>query len=459
MNFIDQEEQVIHILKDKLPSQAKYHIMTYGCQMNEHDSEKISWILEQVGFHATPDPQEADLILLNTCSIRHSAEDKVYGKLGELKHQKKQRDLTIAVCGCMMQREESRNKVLEKCKHVDIIFGTNNIHKLPALLLDHYETKKRTIDIDESFQSIDDKLLANRYYPYKSFVNIMYGCNNFCSYCIVPYTRGREVSRPSQDILNEVRALVASGVLEITLLGQNVNSYAPALENGYSFTHLIYDLAKIQGLKRIRFMTSHPKDISDDLLMAFKDLDSLCNFLHLPVQAGSNSVLRKMNRRYSREDYMRKIDKVKNLVPDIALCTDIMVGFPEESEDDFQDTLDLVKYVQYDSAFTFLYSPREGTPAAEKVHQIPKEIKQDRFNRLTDTLYPIFEKKNKALVGKTLEVLVEDHSKHDKSMLTGRTEGFKLTHFRGGDRLIGKILPIKITSANSFNLEGEFIGS
>ncbi len=457
MYSINQEEQIIHILKESLAPDASHHIMTYGCQMNEHDSEKISWVLEQAGFKPTEDPDQADLILLNTCSIRHSAEDKVYGKLGELKHQKRKRKLTIAVCGCMMQRKESRDCVLKKFKHVDIIFGTNNIYKLPSLILEHYETGRPVLDIEENFQTEDDALLANRYYPYKSFVNIMYGCNNFCSYCIVPYTRGREVSRPSQDILREVKNLVKSGVAEITLLGQNVNSYAPALEDGYSFTNLIYDLAEIDGLKRIRFMTSHPKDISKDLLIAFRDLDPLCNFLHLPVQAGSNFILDKMNRHYHREDYMRIIDQVKSLVPDIALCTDIMVGFPEESERDFEDTLDLVRYVEYDSAFTFLYSPREGTPAAKNPNQIPKEVKQARFNRLTDTLYPIFERKNKQLIGQTMDVLVEGVSKQDKTMLTGRTESFKLTHFKGDKNLIGKILPIRIHSANSFNLEGELV--
>lgn len=285
----------------------------------------------------------------------------------------------------------------------------------------------------------------------------MYGCNNFCSYCIVPFTRGREVSRPSKDIFKEVQTLVDSGVLEITLLGQNVNSYRPDLEGDYNFTRLIYDLAEIQGLERIRFMTSHPKDISDELLKAFKDLDKLCNFLHLPIQAGSNRVLEKMNRKYTREDYLRKIYRLRDLVPDIALCTDIMVGFPEESEEDFQDTLDLVREVEYDAAFTFLYSPREGTKAARNPNQVPQEVKKDRFDRLLDTMYPIFEKKNKALIGKTLDVLVEGESKHNGRMLSGRSDGFKLVHFEGEKDLIGKIVPVKIQEANSFNLGGERI--
>lgn len=457
MNYIDQEDALNYAIKEKLGSNAKYHIMTYGCQMNEHDSEKISWVLDQAGLQATDQIDEADLILLNTCSIRHSAENKVYGKLGELKAKKRERNLIIAVCGCMMQRKESRELVLEKFKQVDIIFGTNNIHKLPDLLLQHLETGDRIVNIEHSFQATDDQLWANRYFSYKSFVNIMYGCNNFCSYCIVPFTRGREVSRPSKDILKEVQTLVDSGVLEITLLGQNVNSYRPDLEGDYNFTRLIYDLAEIQGLERIRFMTSHPKDISDELLKAFKDLDKLCNFLHLPIQAGSNRVLEKMNRKYTREDYLRKIYRLRDLVPDIALCTDIMVGFPEESEEDFQDTLDLVREVEYDAAFTFLYSPREGTKAARNPNQVPKEVKKDRFDRLLDTMYPIFEKKNKALIGKTLDVLVEGESKHNGRMLSGRSDGFKLVHFEGEKDLIGKIVPVKIQEANSFNLGGERI--
>ena len=434
-------------------------VITHGCQMNEHDSEKITWLLEKMGYSFVNEIDEATLVILNTCSVRHSAEDKVYGQLGNLKNLKsKKKDIKVAVCGCMMQREESRNYVIEKFPNVDIIFGTNNIWRLPELLSLSFDGKKLAIDIEENPLSIDNTLGANRLYNFKSYVNIMYGCNNFCSYCIVPYTRGRETSRRPLEIIREIEELAKNGTKEVTLLGQNVNSYGKTFDDKFSFANLLEEINDIKGIERIRFMTSHPKDISDELIYSFKNLDKLCNFLHLPVQAGSSKVLKMMNRKYTKEDYLRKIDKVKNVNPNIALSTDIMVGFPGESEEDFLDTLDLVKKVEYDTAFTFIYSMRENTPAA-RMDQVPDKVKHERFERLLDILYPIQERKNKAFIGRDVDVLVEDFSKKDESNVSGRTDEFKLINFKGNKSDIGKILKVRVTNANSFSLVGEKIES
>lgn len=451
--------EYIRNIKENI-DEKKALVITHGCQMNEHDSEKITWLLEKMGYSIVNDIDDADLIILNTCSVRHSAEDKVYGQLGNLKNLKsKKRNLKIAVCGCMMQREESRNYVIEKFPNVDIIFGTNNIWKLPELLSLSYDGKKLAMDIEENALNIDDSLGANRLYNFKSYVNIMYGCNNFCSYCIVPYTRGRETSRRPGEIIKEIEELAKNGTKEVTLLGQNVNSYGKTFENNYTFADLLEEVNDIKGIERIRFMTSHPKDISDELIYSFKDLDKLCNFLHLPVQAGSSNVLKMMNRKYTKEDYLRKIDKIKNVNPKIALSTDIMVGFPGESEEDFLDTLDLVKKVEYDTSFTFIYSIRENTPAANRKDQVPDKVKHERFERLLDVLYPIQEKKNKAYIGKTVPVLVEDISKKDASNVSGRSNEFKLVNFKADKSDIGKIVNVRIKDANSFSLVGEKIES
>lgn len=452
----DDLSEILYNLKSYTENK-KAVILTYGCQMNFHDSEKISWLLEQMDFKIIEDINEADLIILNTCSIRKSAEDKVYGKLGELKHLKKLKNsLKVCVCGCMMQRQESRDIVKEKFENVDIIFGTNNIYKFPQLLLKAYKDNEKVIDIEENYTNDDNNLGANRLYNFKSFINIMYGCNNFCTYCIVPYTRGREKSRRPKEILNEIRDLAAHGTKEVTLLGQNVNSYGKNLDEKYTFTDLLKMINEVDGIERIRFMTSHPKDFSDELIYAFRDLDKLSNFLHLPVQAGSSKILKLMNRHYTKEQYLEKIYKIKEIVPEIALSTDIMVGFPGETEEDFLETIDLCKKVEYDSSFTFIYSVREGTIAANK-EQIDEAIKHQRFNRLLDLLYPIQLRKNKAEIGKVKKVLVEDVSKTNKEALSGRTEEFKLVNFKGSGDLIGKIIPLKITDANTFSLTGEII--
>ncbi|WP_308533921.1 tRNA (N6-isopentenyl adenosine(37)-C2)-methylthiotransferase MiaB [uncultured Peptoniphilus sp.] len=458
--FENSVNEYIRKVKDITNNLLFAKVITHGCQMNEHDSEKIKWLLNKMGYKLTEDDNLANLIILNTCSVRHSAEDKVYGQLGNFKRLKEEnKNLKIAVCGCMMQRKESRNYVIDKFENVDIIFGTNNIWKLPELLFESYNGEKLALDIENKYSDLDNNLGANRLYSYKSYVNIMYGCNNFCTFCIVPYTRGREASRRPEDIINEIKGLVQRGSKEITLLGQNVNSYGKNLDNKISFAELLYKINDIDGIERIRFMTSHPKDISDELIYAFKDLDHLCNFLHLPVQAGSSRVLKLMNRRYTKEDYLRKIDKIKTVNPNIALSTDIMVGFPGETEEDFDQTLSLVKEVKYDTSFTFLYSMRGGTPAAKSPNQVPDKIKHDRFQRLLDILYPIQYEKNKKFLNRDVKVLVEDISKKDDTKVQGRNDEFKLVNFTGTKEDIGKIIDVKITDFNSFSLVGEKIGN
>ena len=436
----------------------KYLIRTYGCQMNEHDSEKISWILNKMDYIETDTMEEADFIIYNTCLIRENAELKVYGNLGALKQLKREKpDLMIAVCGCMMQKEEVRNVITSKYRHVDIIFGTHNIHKLPQLVNNYQKTGKTVVDVLEDSREIVEDIDANRKYSYKAFVNIMYGCNNFCTYCVVPYTRGRENSREPENIIKEIEGLAQSGCKEVTLLGQNVNSYGKSLDKNYDFVDLLKDINNIEGIERIRFMTSHPKDISDKLINAFGELDKLCEHLHLPVQSGSNSILNKMNRRYTRENYIETISKLQNVVPNISITTDIIIGFPGETEEDFNHTLELVKEVQYDSAFTFLYSIREGTKAAEMEDQIDDKIKHERFQKLSDTLNDISLTNNKKLIGETFDILVEEISKNNEEVLTGRTRGNRLVHFKGKEDLIGTIVNVKIESAKTFTLEGSIV--
>lgn len=436
----------------------KYLIKTFGCQMNEHDSEKISWVLEGMGYEKTDIKEEADLIIFNTCAIRKTAEEKVYGQIGELKDLKRKNpNLVISICGCMMQREEVLEIITTKHRHVDIIFGTNNIHKLPQLINNYEKTGKTVIDILEENREIDESIESNRTHSFKSFVNIVYGCNNFCTYCIVPYTRGRELSRDPEKILEEIEKLAKDGCKEVTLLGQNVNSYGKTLAKEYSFADLIKDIDKIDGIERIRFMTSHPKDISDDLINLYGELDKLCNHLHLPVQSGSNRVLKLMNRKYTKEDYLKIINKVRLVNPNISITTDIIIGFPGETEEDFNETLELVKEVGFDGAYTFLYSIREGTPAATMENQIDNKVKNDRFNRLMDTLHPFGLKYNEKLLNKTVEVLVEEVSKNNEKILSGRTNSGKLVHFEANEDLIGKLVNVKITNVKTFTLEGVLI--
>lgn len=432
-----------------------FHITTFGCQMNEHDSEIMAGLLIENGYVQASSRDEADIVIFNTCSIRENADKRFFGTLGQLKHRKEQEkeNFTVCVCGCMMQQQHITDTLKAKYPWVDVVCGTHNFHELPKLLENLYTEKKKQFDIWPD-GGITENLPAERLFRHKSFVNIMYGCNNFCSYCIVPYTRGRERSRRPQDILREVHHLSADGVREITLLGQNVNSYKGEEAD---FTDLIYMLAEVEGIERIRFMTSHPKDLSDKLIGAFRDCDKLCKYIHLPVQSGSDAVLKAMNRKYDRKRYFSLVEKLRDAVPDIAISTDIIVGFPGETEKDFEDTLDLAERVGYDSAFTFLYSIREGTPAAKSPDQIPEDIKHSRFNRLVDVINKSAASKNAGYIGSVKEVLVDGRSRNGSSAWEGRTDSFKLVNFHGRDGLEGKLVNVRITGANTFSLTGEIV--
>ena len=435
----------------------KYTIITYGCQMNHHDSEKISYLLENLGYEKENDIEKSDFIIYNTCLVRENAELKVYGQLGALKNLKRKKpEMIIAVCGCMMQTGDARATIISKYKHVDIIFGTKNISRLPSLISRHRSTGEVIVDIEEE-DILDDDTPINREHPFIAYVNIMTGCNNYCTFCIVPYARGKEISRTPESIITEIKELANKGYKEITLLGQNVNSYGKTLRPKVSFPELLKMVNEVEGIERIRFLTSHPKDCSDELIEAIANLDKVCENIHLPFQSGSNRILKDMHRVYTREHYLDLIRKLKKKVPNITLSTDIILGFPGETEEDFNDTLSLVENVEYDQGFTFLYSIRKGTKAAEMNEQIPHDIKQERFQRLIDTMYDIFYKKNKECVGKTYEVLVEGISKNNSEILTGRTRGYKLVHFKGGKRNIGQLVNVKITGHNSFALEGELV--
>lgn len=434
----------------------KYLIQTFGCQMNEHDSEKLSAMLEDMGYVQGMMVEECELIIYNTCAVRENAELKVYGNLGHLKLAKRKNpDLKIAVCGCMMQQPHVVKELKSKYKHVDLIFGTHNLYKFPELLVKSIDSEKMLIDVWDVDGEVVEGLRSNRKFELKAFVNIMYGCNNFCTYCIVPYTRGRERSRTPEDIIAEIKELVANGTKEVTLLGQNVDSYGKTLENPIKFAELLRMVNDIEGLERVRFMTSHPKDISDEVIYAMRDCEKVCEFLHLPIQCGSSRLLNKMNRHYTKEYYLEIIEKAKKEVPNTAFSTDLMIGFPGETEEDILDTLDVVEKVRYDSAFTFIYSKREGTPAAKMEDQIPDDIKHERFNRVLELVNKISGEINAEYEGKTVEVLVEGRSKQDETKFAGRTRQNKLVNFEGGnDDLIGKLVMVEIVEAKTFALNG-----
>ena len=471
-----------------------YKIITFGCQMNEHDSEVISGMLTQRGYIEVPETDDPDIIIINTCSIRENADQRFFGTLGQLKKIKaKNPDFAVCVCGCMMQQDHVTTRIRRSYPWVDVIFGTHNIHEFPDMLEELYENRAKAArllaadsarDLEdpardyavakheirsskdtrvdrvyEDTKEIVEGLPAKRLFRHKSFVSIMFGCNNFCSYCIVPYTRGREKSRCPEDIISEVKGLAEDGVKEVTLLGQNVNSYRGVDRDGreWDFTDLIYALSDIEKIQRIRFMTSHPKHLSDRLIEAFAGCDKLCNYIHLPVQAGSSEVLRRMNRKYSREKYLELVGKLRAAVPEIAISTDIIVGFPGETEEDFRQTLALAEEVRYDSAFTFLYSPRPGTPAAEYEDQIPESVKHERFNRLVETMNRISAEKNAAYVGRICEVLVDGPDRKNRGMLSGRTEAFKLVDFEGPEELTGQTVQVEITDSNTFSLRGRLL--
>lgn len=423
--------------------------------MNEHDSEILKYDLEDMGYEPTDEVDDAKIIIFNTCAIRKNAENKVYGNLGWLKGNEKYDDKIICICGCMMQSEEIRNEILTKFKNVKIIFGTNNIDNFRNLLDKHLKTGERIVEVLEKNEYTDKTFDAVRPFKYKSFVNITYGCNNFCTYCIVPYTRGRETSRTVEDIVDEVKFLVQDGVKEVMLLGQNVNSYGKTLTPRRSFTELLIELNKIRDLKRIRFMTPHPRDITDDFLELYGKLDKLMPQLHLPIQSGSDKVLKDMNRHYDTEKYMYIVDKVKKIRPDISLSTDIIVGYPTETEEDFEKTLDIVKKVRYDSAFTFIFSPRPNTPAA-KLKEIDENIVKDRFNRLTDLMNSIQLENHEGTIGNRYEILVESYNEREHT-LEGRNPYGRLVVFDGEREDIGKIVEVEIEKINTFTSFGRMV--
>lgn len=427
---------------------------TFGCQMNARDSEKLIGVLEAIGYQQV-ETEEADFVIYNTCTVRENANLKVYGRLGYLQNLKKKNpDMKIALCGCMMQETEVVEKIKKSYRFVDIIFGTHNIYKLAELIYTRLSDNKMTIDIWKDTDKIVEELPNERKYAFKSGVNIMFGCNNFCSYCIVPYVRGRERSRRPEDIINEIERLVADGVVEIMLLGQNVNSYGKNLEETVTFAELLRRIEKIEGLERIRFMTSHPKDLSDELIEVMKESKKICKQLHLPVQSGSSQILKTMNRHYTKEQYLELVKKIRAAVPDISLTTDIIVGFPGETEEDFQETLDVIRKVRFDSAFTFIYSKRTGTPAAVMENQVPEEIIKDRFDRLLAEVQKISAELTGKDTGKIEKVLVEEVNTHQKGFLTGRLSNNILVHFEGKEELIGKIVSVKLEKAKGFYYMG-----
>ncbi len=432
----------------------KFYLKTLGCQMNEHDSQVITGILLSIGYQPSEEVNEADFILYNTCCVRENPERKVYGHIAKFKALKERKpNLIIGICGCMTQQKEELKDILSKLPHVDLIFGTHNIHRLPELL-QRAASGEQVVEVWDEGQEIIEDLPVTRTNKLKAFVNIIYGCTNFCSYCIVPYTRGRERSRQPEAIINEISQLADDGYIEVTLLGQNVNAYGNDLELNRNFADLLTDLNGISGLERIRFTTSHPRDMGDNLVTAMAQLDKVCEHLHLPVQAGSNKVLKRMNRGYTREYYLDLVAKIKKAIPSISLTTDLIVGFPGETEEDFQDTLALVKDVGFSSSFTFLYSPRKGTPAATMSNQVPEDVKKDRIYRLIELQNQLSAQQNKDMVDQLFTVLVDGVTQQSQQ-LTGRTRTNKQVLFPGSADLVGRIIEVKIVGSQTWSLTGQ----
>lgn len=432
-----------------------YHIQTFGCQMNAKDSEKLAGILAKIGYVET-DTEEADLVLYNTCTVRENANTRVYGRIGYLGNlkRKKNKDMKIILCGCMMQEAHVVEKIRKSYPFVDLIFGTHNIYKLAELLYMRVNSKKMVVDIWKDTEKIVEELPSERKFSFKGGVNIMYGCNNFCSYCIVPYVRGRERSRKPEDIVAEVKELVAEGVTEVMLLGQNVNSYGKTLSEPVSFAELLKMVEQVEGLHRIRYMTPHPKDLSDDLIEVMKQSKKICPHVHLPLQSGSTEILKKMNRHYTKESYIALAEKIKREIPNAALTTDIIVGFPGETEEDFEETLDVVRKVGFSSAFTFLYSKRTGTPAAEMPNQVSDEVAGERFKRLVAEVQEISAKLAEQDTGKVVEVLVEEVNEQSPELMTGRMANNLLVHFQADQSMLGKYVKVSLDECKGFYYMG-----
>ena len=460
----NKQKEIMNRLKVRLEKVAKekgrpltYYSVCFGCQMNAKDSEKLEGILEAIGYVRT-DSEDADFLIMNTCTVRENANLRVYGRLGQLKKfKKKNPDMIIALCGCMMQESLVVEKIKQSYRHVDIIFGTHNVFKLAELIEAKLDSDSMVIDIWEGTSEIVEDLPSDRKYDFKCGVNIMFGCNNFCTYCIVPYVRGRERSRKPEDIIKEIKELIADGVTEVMLLGQNVNSYGKNLEHPISFAKLLEMVEEIDGLKRIRFMTSHPKDLSDELIDVMAKSQKICKHLHLPMQSGSSKVLADMNRNYTKESYLNLVDKIRAKIPDISLTTDIIVGFPTETEADFEDTLDVVRRVRFDSAFTFIYSKRSGTPAASMEFAASETEIKERFNRLLKEVQESAKETCGKDQGKRMEVLVEGLDEQDENLLTGRLSNNILVHFPGKKELIGTYQQVELSESKGFYYLGKLV--
>lgn len=458
--FMKKGKALVASLSEQAGHPLTFCVTTFGCQMNARDSEKLVGILEEMGYIEAEEEESADFVIFNTCTVRENANQRVYGRLGQLSRVKKQNPyMMIGLCGCMMQEPEVVEKIKKSYRYVDLIFGTHNIYKFAELIVTRLQSQRMVIDIWKDTDQIVEDLPNERKYTFKSGVNIMFGCNNFCSYCIVPYVRGRERSRNPKDIVREIERFVADGVVEVMLLGQNVNSYGKTLDEPITFAQLLKEIEKIEGLKRIRFMTPHPKDLSDELIEVISQSKKICRHLHLPLQSGSSRILEKMNRRYTKEQYLNLVERIRAKIPDISLTTDIIVGFPGETEEDFLETMDVVQKVRYDSAFTFQYSKRTGTPAAAMDEQVPADIVKDRFDRLLNEVQHISAEVCSVYTDTIQEVLVEMVNDHDTALVTGRMSNNLLVHFPGDISLVGKLVSVKLTECHGFYYLGEMVNN
>ena len=451
LQYIEKCKELLAKSSTKRPT---FHIQNEGCQMNSIQTESIAAIMEKMGYEMV-DTEDADAVVFNTCTVRENANQKIYGHLGHLKRIKRDHpDMKIVLFGCMMQEHHVVEKIRKDYKYVNLVFGTHNIHKFPELFYRTLQTDDQIIDIWKESDEIVEGMPTSRKYSFKTGVSVMFGCNNFCTYCIVPYVRGREKSREPKEIVREIERLVADGVKEVMLLGQNVNSYGKTLEDNVTFAELLSEIAKVDGLERIRFMTPHPKDLSDELIEVIRDNPKVCNHIHLPLQSGSSRLLKLMNRQYTKEHYLELVDKIRKTIPDISITTDIIVGFPGETEEDFEDTLDVVRKAKYDSAYTFIYSKRTGTPAAKMDGQVPEDVVKERFNRLLQTVSETSHEHIKRYEGCDMDVLVEDIDDHDSDFLTGRMTNNILVHFKGDKELIGTVVNVHMDECKGFYYMG-----
>ena len=452
---VDVKEKKLDLNINPIYKGKKYFLRTYGCQMNVHDSEEIKYYLEALGYEAVLELEKADIVVLNTCAIRENAKDKAFGYLGRCKHLKKENpNLIIAITGCLMQQPKEIEEIHNRHQYIDIIIGTHNLSELPSLIEEANNKKKQNIEVYSNSDIVFENVKYNRDSKISAWINIIYGCDKFCTYCIVPYTRGRERSRKMEEVLEEVKALKEQGYMEITLLGQNVNAYGKDLNLGYDFATLLENVAKI-GIPRIRFVTSHPWNFTDRMVDVIAKYDNIMPYVHLPIQSGSDEILKRMNRKYTIEEYKKLFDQIKKKVKNVAITTDIIVGFPNETDEDFQKTLDIVNYCKFDGAYTFIFSPREGTAAAKMEDKVPMQVKEERLQKLNELVNKYSLESNQKMLGKTLDVLVVGLSEKDSNKVYGYTETMKLVNIVGNKDLIGKIVPVKITDAKSFSLDGE----